>query len=253
MAAAREFGSNRTRTVRWAHPPAVELMLRCLEGAPWGVYSEFVENTEREEYYRMYASHVRARQEWWKNSEAIPYIGIVASEQTRLLLGKDTLPKYFSHTFGASRAAFEQHWPIRVLSEYDLENADLQGIRVLVLPDVRVLSDRLTEVVRRFVKAGAGLVASGGTGLFNENLTRRGQSARSHSIARCQSALPDSGYHRGPPTTRETDFAVNENSGWRGGDRSQTGDVFFGSFRVTRQVCGRTRLARAWPIHLCSS
>ena len=119
-------------------PPAIELMLRCLEGAPWGVYAEFVENTEREEYYRMYASHVKARQEWWKGSEAIPYIGIVASEQTRLLVGKDTLPKYFSHALGAFRAVLERHWPVRVLSEYDLENADLQGIRVLVLPDVRV-------------------------------------------------------------------------------------------------------------------
>ncbi len=153
--------------------PAVELMLRCLEGAPWGVYAEFVENTEREEYYRMYAAHVKARQEWWKNSEAIPYIGIVASEQTRLLLGKDTLPQYFSHTLGAFRAVFEQHWPVRILSEYDLENADLQGIRILVLPDVRVLSDRSTEVVRRFVKAGGGLVASGRTSLYDENLAPR--------------------------------------------------------------------------------
>jgi hypothetical protein len=154
-------------------PPALELMLRCLEGAPWGVYTEFVENTEREEYYRMYVSHVKAREDWWKQSEAIPYIGIVASEQTRLLLGKDTLPKYFSHTLGAFRAVFEQHWPVRILSEYDLENGDLQGIKVLMLPDVRVLSDRCTEVVRRFVKAGGGLVASGGTGLYDHTLTRR--------------------------------------------------------------------------------
>jgi len=122
--------------------PMVELMLRCLEGAPWGVYSEFVENAEREEYYRQYVSEAKVREEWWKQSEAIPYVGIVASEQTRLLLGRETLPKYFSHTLGAFRALFEAHLPLRVLSEYDLENANLQGIRVLVLPDVRVLSDR---------------------------------------------------------------------------------------------------------------
>ena len=121
----------------------------------------------------MYVSQVKAREEWWKQSEAIPYIGIVASEQTRLLMGKDTLPKYFSHTLGAFRAVFEAHLPVRVLSEYDLENADLQGIKVLVLPDVRVLSDRSSEVVRRFVKAGGGLVASGGTGLYDHTLTRR--------------------------------------------------------------------------------
>jgi hypothetical protein len=154
-------------------PPAVELMLRCLEGAPWGVYAEFVENAEREDYCRMYASEVKAREEWWRQSETIPYVGIVASEQTRLLMGKDTMPKYFSHTLGAFRALFEAHLPIRILSEYDLENSDLQGIRVLVLPDVRVLSERSCEVVRRFVKAGGGLVATGNTSLFDHNLEQR--------------------------------------------------------------------------------
>src|SRR6266487_6403432 len=70
-------------------PPAVELVLRCLEGAPWGVYAEFVENAEREEYYRRYVSEVKAREQWWTQSEAAPYVGVVASEQTRLLLGRE--------------------------------------------------------------------------------------------------------------------------------------------------------------------
>ena len=29
------------------HTARVEQMLRCLEGAPWGVYAEFIENAER--------------------------------------------------------------------------------------------------------------------------------------------------------------------------------------------------------------
>jgi len=44
---------------------------------------------------------------------------------------------------------------------------------VLVLPDVRVLSDRAAEVVRRFVKAGGGLVASQATGLYDHQLRPR--------------------------------------------------------------------------------
>src|SRR5262249_32390412 len=82
------------------------------------------------------------------------------------------LPKYFSHTLGAFRALFEAHLPLRILSEYDLEDAKLQGIRVLVLPDVRVLSERSSEVVRRFVKAGGGLVATCDTGLYDQALKR---------------------------------------------------------------------------------
>ena len=40
-----------------------------------------------------------------------------------------------------------------MLTEHDLEDADLQGVRVLVLPNVACLSDRAAEVVRRFVTA----------------------------------------------------------------------------------------------------
>jgi hypothetical protein len=151
----------------------VEIMLRCLEGAPWGVYAEFVEPTGRERHLHVYAKEVKARMAWWKESETIPYVGLVASEQTRLLLGRDTLPEYFSHTLGAFRALFEAHLPLRVLSEYDLEAADLQGVRVLVLPDVRVLSARSAEVVRRFVEAGGGLIATRGTSLYDETLKQR--------------------------------------------------------------------------------
>ena len=87
--------------------------------------------------------------------EPLPYVGIVASEQTRTLFAQGALPVYFSHTLGAFRAVFEKHWPVRVLTEYDLEDADLHGVRVLMLPNVACLSDRAAEVVRRYVSRGA--------------------------------------------------------------------------------------------------
>jgi hypothetical protein len=100
-------------------------------------------------------------------------VGIVASEQTRTLFAQGALPVYFSHTLGAFRALFEQHWPVRVLTEYDLEAARLQGVRVLVLPNVACLSDRAAEVIRRFVDNGGGLVASFETSLYDEKFQRR--------------------------------------------------------------------------------
>jgi hypothetical protein len=133
-----------------------EIQLRGLEGAPWGIYPEFVESALREEYFKLHVSNVKAREAWWIKSQSVPYIGIVASEQTRALFAQGALPVYFSHTLRAFRAVFEKHWPVRVLTEYDLEDADLQGVRVLVLPNVACLSERATEVVRRFVAAGGG-------------------------------------------------------------------------------------------------
>jgi hypothetical protein len=151
----------------------VEIQLRGLEGAPWGIYPEFVESAGREEYFKLHVANVKAREEWLQESEPIPYIGIVASEQTRTLFAQGALPVYFSHTLGAFRAVFEKHWPVRILTEYDLEDADLRGVRVLVLPDVACLSRRAAEVVRRFVRAGGGLVASFETSLYDENFARR--------------------------------------------------------------------------------
>ncbi len=151
----------------------VELALRGLEGAPWGIYPEFVESAGRESYLQTHVENVRAREEWWKHSEPVPYIGIVASEQTRNLFAQGALPVYFSHVLGAFRAVFEKHWPVRILTEYDLEDADLHGVRVLVLPNAACLSARSAEVVRRFVRAGGGLVASFETSLFDENFRRR--------------------------------------------------------------------------------
>jgi hypothetical protein len=98
---------------------------------------------------------------------------IVASEQTRTLYAQGALPVYFSHTLGAFKALLEKHLPVRVLTEYDLEDANLEGIRVLALPNVACLSDRAAEVVRRFVRNGGGLIATFETSLYDENFQKR--------------------------------------------------------------------------------
>ena len=151
----------------------LEIQLRGLEGAPWGIYPEFVESANREEFFKLHVDNVKARENWWSNSEPLPYIGIVASEQTRALFAQGALPVYFSHTLGAFRAIFEKHWPVRVLTEYDLEDARLQGVRVLMLPNVACLSDRAAEVIRRYVDQGGGLVASFETSLYDDKFNRR--------------------------------------------------------------------------------
>jgi hypothetical protein len=151
----------------------VEIQLRGLEGLPWGVAPEFVEGTGREEYLRQHVQNLKARDPWLIRSETVPYIGIVASEQTRALYAQGALPVYFAHTLGAFRALYETHWPIRILSEYDLEDGDLKGVKTLVLPNVACLSDRAAEVVRRFVQQGGGLVATCETSLYDSEFQRR--------------------------------------------------------------------------------
>jgi hypothetical protein len=151
----------------------VEIQLRGLECLPWGVLPEFIESTGREEYYRLHLQNIKEREEWLRNSEAISYVGVVASEQTRTMYAQGALPLYFSHTLGAFKAFLEKHVPVRVLTENDLEDGKLAGIRVLVLPNVAVMSDRAAEVVRRFVKSGGGLIATHETSLYDEEYRKR--------------------------------------------------------------------------------
>ncbi|WP_165226484.1 ThuA domain-containing protein [Aquisphaera insulae] len=153
--------------------PPVEFRLRYFEGPPWGVYPEFVESTGREEYLRTWAADAKARDAWWVGSEPVPYIGIVASDQSRTLASRAALPVYVSHVLGAFRSVLEAHLPVRILTELDLEDADLRGVRVLVLPNALVLSDRSAEVIRRFVRGGGGLVATFETGLHDAAFGRR--------------------------------------------------------------------------------
>lgn len=157
----------------------VEIQLRGLEGLPWGVYPEFVESARREQSMRDHVKNIRSREEWLMNSGAVPFVGIVASEQTRTMYAQAALPSYFSHTLGAFRAVFERHWPVRLLTEYDLEDGNLQGVRVLILPNVACLSDRAAEVVRRHVAAGGGLIASFETSLYDDKFSRRADFALS--------------------------------------------------------------------------
>lgn len=151
----------------------VEIQLRGLEGLPWGVVPEFVESAGREEYFKLHLENMKAREKWLEKSRAVSHVGIVASEQTRSLYARGALPLYFSHTLGAFKSYLEKHVPVRVLTEHDLEAADLHGIRVLVLPNVACMSPRAAEVIRRFVKNGGGLVASFETSLYDENYQKR--------------------------------------------------------------------------------
>ncbi|HEY2838722.1 MAG TPA: beta-galactosidase trimerization domain-containing protein [Pirellulales bacterium] len=151
----------------------VEIQLRGLECLPWGVCPEFIESTGREEYYKLHLENIKAREQWLEKSQAIPHVGIVASEQTRTLYAQGALPMYFSHTLGAFKSFLEKHVPVRVLTEQDLEDGDLRGVRVLVLPNVACMSPRAAEVVRRYVAAGGGLVATFETSLYDENYQKR--------------------------------------------------------------------------------
>lgn len=205
----------------------VEIRLRGLECVGWGVYPEFVESTGREEYQRIHCEDMKARDKWMIKSKAVSYVGIVASEQTRTLYARGALPLYFSHTLGAFRAFQEKHIPVRILNEYDLENGNLQGVRVIVLPNVACISDRSAEVIRRFVKNGGGLIATFETSLYGPDFKRRPDFAladlfhASYTGTNVVSQRIENVYlslDKDHPITDDLLIKLKQNTAWAGGD-----------------------------------
>ena len=77
-------------------------------------------------------------------------------------LGGWNMP-HFNAALGATKTLREKHIPFGVISRNNLE--DTSGYRVMVLPNVLMLSEEEAAVLRRFVEHGGALYASGQTDL----------------------------------------------------------------------------------------
>lgn len=112
---------------------------------------------------------VRRREQWLKRTEAMPWAAMLVSEQTRQFYAYGNIAERFlPHVFGTFRAAMEEHVPLTLLNDWDINDKTLSKYQVLILPNAAALSDAQVQAVRRFVHAGGGLVATGETSLFDE-------------------------------------------------------------------------------------
>ncbi len=79
------------------------------------------------------------------------------------------MPAHMESAVGVFRAMMEDHLPLDIIIEPDLENFEtLKQYRVLILPNSACLSDRMNENVARFVKEGGGLVSMHEASIANE-------------------------------------------------------------------------------------
>ncbi len=112
---------------------------------------------------------VARREKWLTGTKRLPWAALLVSEQTRQFYAyEDIAERFLPHVFGAFRAALEEHLPLALLNDWDLNPVELSKYQVLVLPNAATLSDAQVRAVRQFVWAGGGLVATGETSLFDE-------------------------------------------------------------------------------------
>ncbi len=90
---------------------------------------------------------------WIGSGVDTPDIGALAPGERRM-------PAHMESAVGVFRAMMEDHLPLDIIIEPDLENLQtLLQYKVLILPNAACLSAKANESIRAFVKGGGGLVA----------------------------------------------------------------------------------------------
>lgn len=106
-------------------------------------------------------AEIRQREAWLGWCRALPWGAILVSEQTRQFYAyADIRERFLPHVFGAFRAATEEHLPVELINDWDLDEERLARYRVLVLPNSAALSDKQLRSIERYVERGGGLVAT---------------------------------------------------------------------------------------------
>lgn len=72
-----------------------------------------------------------------------------------------------AHRGGVARALLEAHVPFDVIAEHNLNLERLSAYKVLVLPNTACMSDRLVQLIQRYVAQGGGLVATYESSLYD--------------------------------------------------------------------------------------
>lgn len=114
---------------------------------------------------------VQKRKPWLTHKEPEPWAALLMSDNTRNFYGRSSgrvEERYMANVLGTFRAAQEEHLPLAVINDWNLNPSELARFQVLILPNAACLDERQTAAVEEFVRNGGGLVASLDTSLFDE-------------------------------------------------------------------------------------
>lgn len=153
---------------------------------------------------------ITRRSPWMTHLKPERWAGIVMSDQTRTFYGRDggkVDDRYLANVFGAFRTTMEEHIPTSVITDWQMNLADLEGYRVVVMPNTACLSSAQAAALREYVRRGGGLVATVDTSLFDETSAPRTDFALADVFGLSYKGVPSTA--KGSVGRPETGFADN--------------------------------------------
>jgi hypothetical protein len=137
---------------------------------------------------------VNRRKPWLTHKSPERWAALVMSDNSRNFYGRSAglvEERYMASVFGMFRAAVEEHLPVTVINDWNLNDADLSAYKVLILPNTACLDDAQVAAIEHFVRNGGGLVASLDTSLFDEYGNPRKKMALGNVLGVEYRGLPD--------------------------------------------------------------
>lgn len=111
---------------------------------------------------------------WMKDMEPLATVGIVRSQQTmeHLPRDKEVYPEESHHSLdfeGWCQAAIQAHVLWDVVHDHLVTDENLSRFDVLILPSAACLSAKQCSAIRRYIRNGGRVIATGDTSAFDEN------------------------------------------------------------------------------------
>ena len=153
--------------------PPQEILRRMLLTLTYGAAPSIAVGQPANLQKELYAclDQVAKRKPWLAHKKPEPWAALVMSDNTRNFYGRSpglVEERYMAGVFGTFRAAVEEHLPVTVINDWNLNTADLAPFKVLILANTACLDDDQVAAIEQFCPNGGGLVASLDASLFDE-------------------------------------------------------------------------------------
>jgi hypothetical protein len=121
---------------------------------------------------KIYQEHYR-NEFYLRNTAPVARVGLVFPEQKTYYGNEVWQQKNDDHELGMYHALIESRIPFEMVNDRLLDPEHLKPFKLLILPNIAVLSEKQCAQLRKFARNGGSLLATFETSLYDENGKRR--------------------------------------------------------------------------------